>query len=382
VTWLALAGCSGQEGDPPAPPDVALQGVVAAVRTLDGAPVPDAAVEAGTGDDARPDSASTTYFYDLAPGRAPIVGRAPGRPWAATAPQVEPEGLAATDLRFAPSGDPVAGDAAAGGTFRFGDVGIEVPAGSLVTPDGAPAGAFTAVAYAATPAERAAIPADQQLLANDDQLVEMELRRAWFFEPVSEAGERLSLVEGVRARVTVNVAAADPLLDGTARGSSFSRSNGWWTAGTPVEVDPSAGTVSITVASLGWGAVVDEVPGRGCVVGTVLAAGSPVAGAELRLLRDGTLGVDRATSDADGRVCVPAGAGRWSGLAYDPALRWMAAASGEGEWADGFVVELERWEDADEDRAFAGPGGDCDDGDPAISPNPTSGDGSWCGSDW
>lgn len=379
---MMLAACHEPGTTPTAPGPTVRQGIVAPVRGLDGSPLPLATVYAGSGTEAIPDASSTTYFFDLSPGRGPVHAELAGHPWAGLAPDVAVEGVVAADVRIGPEGEVFTGDGAAGGTFAFGGVTVEIPPGSTIDEAGAPLGVFTATAFVPGEAERATIPADQQLLSNDDQLGPMTLRHAWFFEVADAAGGRADVAPEALVTVTVALPPGDPLFDADeVRAAAYSRSVGWWTRGLEAVLDPVAGTATVDVRGFGWLALV-EPTAPACVTGEVRGPRGPVPGAELRLLRAGPFGVDRATADASGRVCVPAGDARWSALGYDDTLETLFTGSGQATIADGFVVEVEAWDDADGDRAFAGPGGDCDDDDPAVSPNPASGDGSWCGSDW
>jgi hypothetical protein len=384
VLLVILAACEGTgpgDGDAPLPE----QGVVALVRTLAGDRLLDAGVEAGGGADADPDFQSTTYFYGLSPGRAPIFGDALGFAGAYTAPEIQPEGLTATDLRFAPTGDRVAIEGSGEATLT-GGLTMQFGEGVLALADD-PTAALGRVEFTGlvvTERERAAVPADQQLLANDDQVTPMQIGAAFFVQASDPLGQEVAFVEEQRAAVSLTLPAGDPLFDaGTVRVAAWSRNRTYWVAADTATLDPVARTASFEVGIFGWFALVVELDARPCVDGELRAGGAPLAGAELRVARPGGLGLDRVTSDEDGRVCVPVGGpGSWSALGYDAALQAMYTGSGSEDFAAGFVLALDTWADDDGDLAFAGPGGDCDDADPAVSPNVANGDGSWCGSDW
>lgn len=378
AAWLAV-GCA----EPPEVESPPLQGVVAPLRTVDGAPLLDAEVRAGSGSPARPDAASTTYFFDLPPGRAPMIGVAEGHAFTLGVPRVLAAGLTATSLRFLAVDREEPCDGAAGVSVALDGATLSVAPGDLVDDDGAPIGACTVRGGRPTEAERAAIPGDQTLLANDDELVPVDLHEAFFVEIVGPDGDVASLAPETRATVTLALPDGHPLRAvAEVRAATFSRSKGYWSGSGDVSVDAASGVATFTAGSFGWYGLGLDVPERGCVPGRVRAGGAPAPGTDLVLLRPGLAGVDRVTTDERGAFCVPGdGRGAWSALAYGGDLTTMWTAAGT-DLSPGGTLTLEGWDDADGDRAFAGPGGDCDDADPAVAPDPVTGDGSFCGDGW
>jgi hypothetical protein len=384
ISWLTA--CGGDGGKDGVPPVVPIQGIVATVRTLTGEPFLAAGVVAGGGNDAEPDSQSTTYFYDLAPGRAAVVATAEGHAWAAGVPRIAPDSLTATDLRPIPVDEELVTDGAAGGHLVFGAVDLTLPAGGLVDDEGAAVtGPVTWRVLEGRAGQREGLPGDRQLLSNDDVLTYVDVFSVFFVEGTTEAGLGVQLADGVTAPVTVALPAGSGAFEArTVRTAAFSRSRAYWSSTGAGEVDAGAGTFAGDVLVFGWTAVMAEAAVDSCVVGTIAGGTGPVVGAEVRVAREGELTLDRASSDDRGEVCL-AGGGEivWSVLGYAPDLSAMYTGSGTATIdAAGFVLAVDTWPDADGDKAFAGPGGDCDDADPSISPNPDSGDGSWCGSDW
>lgn len=384
--WLALAAC--KDGQTPTDGlDAGLdQGVVAAVRTLGGERFLDAGVVAGGGDDAVPDASSLTYFYELAPGRAPVFGDAPGFATAISVVDVPPDAFAAADLRPLPIRATATSDAASGGALDVEGISVTVPAGALVDRALAPVdGPVGWSGLRATEADRAGLPGDARILSNDDQVAPLDAFELWFLAGTDSGGEDVRLADDLPATVVVPLPAGSPLLAAPrVVATVFSRSTGYWTSAGAVAVDPGARTATFEMRSLGWWALGVEVADRACVPGTVAGSGGPIPGAEVRVHRQGVLGVDRATSDEQGRICLPTGPGAatWSAIAFARGLSEMATGSGDLELSEGFTLALDRWPDGDGDGAFGGPGGDCDDDDPRVSPSPLGGDGSWCGSDW
>jgi hypothetical protein len=386
------AGCTDPGEVPVAVPRM---GIVASVRTVDGRPsdavvLPDASVVAGSGDDAEVDSQSLAYFFELTPGRAPVFGLAAGHAQPGAAPQIQSAGLSACDLRFT---EVTSIPLADGIPFADGPTGL--PMGGLlsVRPDqlvveDEPDVALEGVSFDwrwVDPALRTAIPGDQQFLRNDDQVSAMETGAAFYLYPTDAEGRRVQFAEEERASVTVVLPAGDPLFSNPEPVflASWSRGRAFWGSSGAVVFDEAAGTATFDITTFGWFALAVEVPEQTCVPGKVQSEGKPLSGVEVRSLRSGTLGVDRVTSDEAGSVCVPVGgSAAWSALGFDATLESMYTGSGQLDFATGFVLDLDRWQDEDGDSAFEGPGGDCDDSDVTIAPNLFEGDGSWCGGDW
>ncbi|MEQ1504599.1 MAG: hypothetical protein ABMB14_20335, partial [Myxococcota bacterium] len=374
-----------------------VQGIVVAVRDPDGTPNLDIDVFLGGGDRASPDSAGVVYYVEVPPGRTPVVIERPGHTVGYGAPTVVPQALSLSSVIVAPfDGVVQVLDPAAAVTIEGDGLRVEIPADALVVRQEPAVGPAELGWVSVDPADRGVIPGDLIGLTNDDDLAPIVIDRAFATRGI--AGEDdLSFAEGTIAIATVDLPVDSILVDGSlpARVYQWSTSRAYWSDAGAAEIDPVERTATFSTYGLGWFAVGAVAPPRSCVRGTVLNdAGGGLDGAEVRLVQDGILGVDRTTT-VSGAFCLPIDPGATAALHLVGAdadrstlYTWEGNVTGGSEVGDCAsaacvdlgVLDVAPWEDADADRSWSGPGGDCDDADPDVNPNPTLGDGTFCGS--
>ncbi len=364
---LALWGCDGG-GDPTTTvPLPELQGIVAVLRWLDdGSPVQEADATAGQSSPAHPDSGGGTYFFDLLPARLPLTAVADGGITTTTTPDVVPGAVSGTHLAFLPR--PLG--------LTVSDPTVAVLDGEVVTEP------YDLVIVEPTEAQRAAIPGDQLSLRNDVEVGQVRILHVVSVQALRRE-DLLSVAQDVDVTLTFDLPASSPVWadPDNARVWRYSPSAGYWVGGVRLQLDEATSTGTALVGSLGWIAIALEAPDRPCRQGRAVSAGEPLGGVEIRAFQDGLFGVDRVTTLVDGTFCLPTDDGAtttFRALGFDNTRTAMYVGGGTSSGAIG-DVQLEAFADDDQDRTFDGPGGDCDDSDPEVGPNPGLADGTWCG---
>lgn len=380
---IAMWGCSGGGETTPTSSLPEYQGVVAISRWDDGTPMFDGTVVAGSSQ-SDPDAAGQSYFLDLFPGRSPVTVRRADALVTTGVPDVVPDMISATvlDVKPLPAGESV--DPTAGFTHAADGYSLEIPP-SIVALDGvALTTPYDLVAFRVREADRPYLPGDQMGIRNDVEVAPIRL-----VEIVQQRGlageDDLTFTDGAQATVTLDLPADSPILAAdptTVRFYGWSTGRGYWSHGGVAAVDAGARTVSFESGGFGWFGIALDGTERPCVNGRAVAGdGTPVGGAEVRAFQEGLMGVDRVTAAADGSFCLPLDDGATSSfrvVGFDNTRTRLFTGSGIASGPIGDIV-LDTWEDADLDRAFDGPGGDCDDSDPNVGPSVGLADGSWCG---
>lgn len=392
-----IVGCSGgdDEAPPPPPPE---QGVVLGLRTPDGQPALDVEGNLGGGNRADPDASGFVYYVDVSPGRIQVSVSGDGYAIGHGAPDVRPGTLALATVVPLPLETETVEDPSQPHTVEGDGFTVEIPGGVVQFDDLPAVGPWTVGKHRITEADRYSIPGDELGLVNDGDIRAIVIEEVIALRGWNELSDSFFPAEA-KSRFTVDLPADSPLLAPNAKVGAYiySGSRTFWTyAGTP-EIDPDAKTATWEGTILGWWALAREVPeptDRSCVAGRVLdGLGGPLQGAEIRLYQEGVLGVDRISTD-DGAFCLPIDVGAsaevrlvgvspnrsalytWSGTVTGGA---SPGACGSAACVDLGTITVESWGDVDADRSWAGPGGDCDDENPGVNPNPTLGDGTYCG---
>jgi hypothetical protein len=395
LVWGAFAGCHG--ADPPVGTGPAAeQGVVVGLRSLDGGLLADGRSYLGGTSPTVPDAAGFSYFLDRPPGRTPVSVELPGSAVAYASPEVGVGALAGAaivphPLELAEVADPHAPFDLQGDGFT-----VHVPADSVADRDDVLLDAPWTLGHDRIRADdRYGLPGDLLVVRNDVDVSRFVIDELIALRATTDPTTDAHLVEDAELDVTIDLDPGSPLLDPEAEAGTYVYSAGrtYWTVG-GVTIDPVARTAAVTAHGFGWIALGRE-PERACVRGVLVDdRGHAVNGAEVTLVQDGTIGVDRVTTD-NGAFCLPIDPGaradlRAFGAAPDRSAiyTWSGSTTGGGVGTCGSAacvdlgeVEAQVWADADQDRSWSGPGGDCDDDDPAVGPNPASGDGSYCGWD-
>jgi hypothetical protein len=385
-----LFGCIELPPVPPALVQLAEQGVVIGLRTPEEQPVVDGRGQLGGGYKAVPDAQGFVYYLTVPPGRIPVSFELPGAAIGHGAPEVLPGHLSVwTTLPLPLVPTEIAAEQPASAVLE--DLSVEIPADSAQVE-----GPWTLGLEIVDESSRPRVPGALSALLDDDELLPVQLdwmgvARGWDAED-----EDVALDSELPAQVSLVLPEDSPWLSEPPDVFLYSSSRTWWSALGDAEVDVATRTLSFETPVLGWWALgaFEEQP-RSCVRGRAVdPEGAPVAGAEVRMYAAGTLGVDRTSTAASGSFCLPLDPGVEAALELTGVASgrtalytWKGSTQGSSETAtcaSGPCVELgdltvERWPDGDEDRAWSGPGGDCDDEAPEINPNPVLGDGSWCG---
>jgi hypothetical protein len=386
-----LASCIELPVEPPPALEPPEQGIVIGLRTTEQQPVVDGRGLLGGGHRALPDAQGFVYYFAVPPGRISVSFELPGAAVAHGAPEVLPGHLSVWTTLPLPLVPTEIVDPQSRASAQLDVLSVEIPEGSASA-----SGPWTLGLEILDESERPHLPGALHALLDDDELTPVRLdwmavARGWEADD-----EDVELDEDAPAQVTLSLPEGSPWLTEPPRVFSYSPSRTWWTSVGVALADAEARTLSFEVSSLGWWALgeLEEEP-RSCVRGRAVDPdGAPVAGAELRMYAEDTVGVARTTTSAQGAFCLPLDSATPAALeltgvasARRALYTWRGAAQGApepGTCDSGPCTELgdlpvERWPDADEDQAWSGPGGDCDDSAPDINPNPVLGDGSWCG---
>jgi hypothetical protein len=394
---IAIAACSGPKDGTLPPPPPTNQGVVLGLRTPEGAP--DLAVwgNLGGGSRAYPDASGFVYYVDVTPGRIQVSVDGVGYAIGHGAPDVQPGGLSVATvvplvLEQQPVTDPLGPVTVQGDGLR-----VEIPAG-VAEFDGQPAaGPWTIGHKRIREADRYSVPGDQLGLRNDTEVSQIVIDEIVVVRGWTEDAD-VAFPAETPIVFTIDLPEGSPMLDPGAevRTWLYSGSRTYWSYAPSPLIDPAARTATFEVSSLGWWAIGREMPPtpqRSCVTGQLLdQGGAGLVGAEVRLYQQGAVGVDRV-STVDGLFCLPidpnaSGELRIVGVdstrenlfTYSATVTGGASPSACGPGCTNLgTVPAEVWPDGDGDRSWSGPGGDCDDVDPGVNPNPTLGDGSYCG---
>ncbi len=362
----------GQRVDPEDPPDVTLGGTSIAV----------------------PDAGGFVYFYGVAPGRTPVAATAPSN--GATTyghAQVAPVGLVTSRLVPLPLAWSDEPDATIGAPVEDDGIAIEIPPAALAI-DGVPAVGEWRLGWGVPgPDERETVPGDHLAQSGDVDVYPIDLHATLAVQAVEPDGDPLEMLEEQRFTVELAVPDGSPLLAGTSKVYTWAHSRAYWVETGPLAVDTEEKTVSFDAGSFGWFGLGERAGELGCVTGRITDdAGVGVSGLEVRLEQDGAVAPDRTTT-VNGTFCLVAAPDTHvtldaAGVDADRSrmFTWKGEATASGPAACGSLscthvgtVVAETWPDADGDQVFSGPGGDCDDADPAINPSPSLGDGGYCG---
>lgn len=400
VAAAALVACSGPDDPTDGPTRVDEQGVAVAVRTPEGGvPVTgedELRVSLGGANPTVPDAAGFAFFFEATPDRLPVSADAQGHAGAFAAPEVRPEGLSGVSLVTLdlPAVADVP-DAATPGRLDGDGYHVDVPGGALGIDDVPVAGPYVLQGHRVrSEADRAGAPQVQIAIRNDVDLVPIVVHELVVVRAYQE-GERLRVVPDQKLAVTVEVDPGSPLLapGATPVGWTLSSSVGYWAGVGELTVDEAAATISFEPGVVGWYALGLDNAERGCVTGRLVDPdGRGVDGVGIRSLEAGLLGVDGASA-LDGTFCVPVSPGavaevRGIGFAPDRSALYLwsdtvtgsaVAGCGDAACTDVGDVVMQAWRDADDDRYWDGPGGDCDDHDPEVNPTFAFGDASYCG---
>jgi hypothetical protein len=386
-----LVSCIELPPEPPPALEIPEQGVVIGLRTPEAQPVVEGLGQLGGSYKALPDAQGFVYYLQVPPGRIPVSFELPGAAVGHGAPEVLPGHLSVWTTLPLPLVTTEIADATLAASAQRDTLRVEIPEGSARLD-----GPYSLGLEIVDESLRPRVPGALQVLLDDDELTPvridwMGVARAWDAE-----GDDVGLDDEAPARVTLELPEDSPWLTTPPLVFTYSSSRTWWSSLGEALVDAEARTLSFEASALGWWALgeLEEEP-RACVRGRAVDPdGAPVAGTEVRMYAEGTLGVIRTSTQASGTFCMPlapstpavleltgVSAGR---LALYTGRSTTSGGPELGTCESGPCVELgdlvlERWPDEDEDRAWSGPGGDCDDGDPGVNPNPVLGDGSWCG---
>jgi len=395
ILGVVACGMPSPDGSDVLPPLAPNQGVVEMIRLLDGSPGTDAMSFLGEIVRADPDSAGMVYHLtEVPPGRVPLQAQLLGLSTAYAVADVAPDGVSAVllmplELNLIPVDDPWAPVTVDGDGFT-----VVIPGGAAVIDEAEVQEPWTLGWRAVTAADRHGLPADLQVQISDDEVVPMHIVEGLALFGWTGDGRAVSVPDPVMS-VVFDLAPDSPLRTADAPVlMRYSHGLTYWVRRGDLTVDLDAGTATLDgFGGLGWLGAGSLQP-RGCIAGVVTdAASRPVGGATVSLLQDGIDGVDRVTA-RDGAFCLsmdPGAAGTLAGLGMtaDRGALYTGSASVDGPMGLGSCAEatcasvgalvLETHADADADRYFSGPGGDCDDGDPDINPNLTFGDGRFCG---
>lgn len=391
IFFVAVLGCKIPELPPtePKPPE---QGAVIGLRDAAGQQITDGRGLLGGGDNADPDAQGFVYYLGVSPGRIQVAYDLEGAAITHGAPTVLPDTLAIWTtspllLSPVPLSDPTVAQ-----LVSAPGLSLSIPASSAVVEDVPVTGPFSVGLQPLTPAQRDSTPGGLQALVDDDLLTGitfdwMAAARAWDGE-----GEDVSLVEDARMIVTVDIPEGKPWASSPPRLFVYNPGRTYWQDIGAAVVDEGGQSVSFEVSFFGWWALGQHVEQRACISGRAVDTdGAPIDGAEVRLYQDDSLHIDRVTTQG-GAFCAAIDAGSSGEIAitsvgrdrsalYTGGRTVVAGDVGQcGACTDIGDVVLERWPDEDDDGAWSGPGGDCDDSDPGVNPNPTLGDGSYCGS--
>jgi hypothetical protein len=390
-----LLGCHGIPSADDFAPDDDEQGIVVSLRTLDGELVEPSEVQLGGASVAVPDSAGFVYFFGVPPGRTPVSAAAPNDegPTYGHA-NVAPTELVASRLVPLPLSWTDGADATLGVTLAEEGVSVDVPAGALGL-DGLPAiGAFRLGWGVPGAGDMATIPGDHLGQHDDVDVHPITLDTAFVVQAEDLDGEPLRLLDGTRLTVTVPLPVHSPLFTADEpRVYSWVHSRGYWVHAAYPVIDAVARTATFEAATFGWFGFGGDAGPLGCVVGRITdGAGTALTGLEVRLEQEGAAAPDRANT-VNGSFCLvasPGTAATLSAVGYASDRSQLFTWSGEATVGDAGTcggpacsdlgnVSADTWPDADEDRTFSGPGGDCDDHDRLVNPSSVFGDGSYCG---
>lgn len=390
--WFAvLFACSGDDAATTETGAVVQQGIVVSARDLAGERLLDAVVRLGGVSRADPDSSGLVYFLAVPPGRTPVWTELEGTSVAHGAPSVEPDQVSMARIVPLPLTWADLPEAADGGTGGGGGLQVEVPAGVLEA-----SGPWRFGHHRAAVTDALAVPGDHVGVKADDDLGPILIHEAFSLRATDDLGEDLAVVPDSRLPTELALPAGSPLRAPGAevRLYQFSSGRAYWVYAGDATVDGD-GIARFEIGGFGWFGLALEGVERSCVTGRVVdGSGLGLTGAEVRLVQDGLVAPDRVTT-VDGGFCVSVDLGASATLSiagFDATLEHLytgelpvtggataASCAAAAACVELGTIAVDTWVDADQDRSFAGPGGDCDDADPAVSPNPASGDGSWCG---
>ena len=376
---------------PPEIPEGAEQGAVVGLRSADGSPITSGVGQLGGGDNAAPDAQGFVFYLSLPPGPTQVAFELESAATAHGAPFVQPETLSIwTTVPLSLQGTPVS-DPGAAQVLEADGVSVEIAPG-IVGVRGEPLNEpYTAGLRALQPGEGDSAPGNLTALLDDDEITPIDVEwvaasRAW-----DAGGEDVSLLPDARLIVTVDIPEGSGWELDPPRVFAYSPSQTRWQDRGAASLVEGEGQITFEASVFGWWALGRHDTAHACVTGRAVSGGVPVDGAEARLYQEGAVAIDRASTE-DGRFCLSGraglpfqigltGVGRSRSALLTGRVEGTAqgAASCGGACLDLGDIELSRWPDEDLDRAWSGPGGDCDDSDPDVNPNPTLGDGSWCG---
>lgn len=343
------------------------------VRDAADAPVPGSQTDIGF-QGTPTDLAGMARYPELLGGRLTVRASAPGYTSGSAVTDLEIGAYGSAHITLAPrviTNHDVGGDVTVGDA----DIVITIPAGALVTSDGAPATGPAGFGWyrategdPAVPGIRTWLRADQFEEALDPFVVFEHTRPTQ--TGADGAPADLELAPGVEATLRWEVGADWPHAGDADLGLFvWDRTDGYWIRVRSLEVVD--GALETTFASFGWLAIGATPPATACVAGSVVGPGGPVSGVEITAAEAGRVGVDRVITAADGTFCAPALPG---GQVTLTAWGWNAAGDALGTGtatgsAGGDVGELPMaWTyDRDDDVFWAGQG-DCDDLDPTVNP--------------
>lgn len=397
VLATAPLGCKAPELPTSTADVLPSQGIVLGLRDATGEPDLGGRAALGGGDLASPDASGFVYYVNVPPGRTPVRYVYDDVASAYGSPEVFPDALSAAS--FVPLGlDTVVVDDLDAPLSITGDgFTAEVPGGAWVRDGALAAGPIHVGWRTISDADRPGVPSDGMGIASDDEvhpivLDQILVTRAW-----NDEGDVLvDNLDGTDVDVTyvVDLPVGSPLLEPglEVRVYVYGFVRTYWQYTTRPEIDATARTATFDAPGFGWIGLGRLAPPRSCVSGKLVdGSGAGISGAEVRLFDPGVMSAERASA-RDGTFCLPVTPGATTtldALGVDPHRLTLytahqtvtggdVATCGNG-CVDLGSIRADAWPDSDGDHAWAGPGGDCDDNDPDVNPNPALGDGSYCG---
>jgi hypothetical protein len=356
---------------PPPTLDEVTEAVLASsVRDVDNALVPGVLADIGF-QEARPDAAGLIRFPEQLPGRLTVWGWAEGFTRHVAVAQLETDHAAGARLWLAPTAAiPV--DVAVGAEVPVGDATLSVGPGAWTAPDGTPFPGPVRLGLAVIGVADRAFPGQREWLEADQFARPFEPLLAFYLEaPLAADGRDAVWAPDATAHLHWTLPADFPYAgDRSLALYGFDTGRGYW-----VQLQMQTGTsgaIDVDFARFGWVAIGVGRTDEGCLAGQVVdAGGAPVLGAEVTAFEAGRLGVNRATTDVDGRFCVRGLSGSTLDLEV---FGWSAdgdvVVSGDASGTVGEdlgALSLTYGRDTDGDFFFVGEG-DCDDADPANNP--------------
>jgi hypothetical protein len=355
---------------PPTLDEVTEAVVSASVRDVDNALVPGALADIGF-QEARPDAAGLIRFPEQLPGRLTVWGWAEGYTRHVAVAQLDTDVTAGARLWLAPTAD-IAVAMDQGAEVPVGDATWSVGPAAWTAPDGTPLPGSVRLGLAVIGAADRAFPGQREWLEADQFARAFEPLLAFYLEaPLAPDGREVVWAPDATAHLHWELPVDFPYAgDRTLALYGFDTTRGYWV---PLQMQTgTSGAIDVDFARFGWVAIGVGRTDEGCLAGRVVdAGGEPVLGAEITALDPARLGVNRATTDADGRFCVRGLPGAtldlevfgWAGEG-DVVVSGVASGAVGDDLGE---LSLTYGRDADGDFFYVGEG-DCDDADPANNP--------------